>query len=166
MKAKHKIWKRKQAKALNTSSVVYFLRNPLVYRNIFTDDHYPSGYFRRTGTIDPGIFSGRALWADSGSPRMSTIAPRDQFKPIRIRENLVMYSRSRARFSYYSESKNYSSLCSPTLWFVVWFFGLQLARSQETKSNKSMLKRLNYVGINFFYALESNRVPSPRYLLV
>ena len=51
VKAKYKIWKRKQAKALNTISVVYFLRNPLVYRKIFTDDYYPSGYFRRTSTI-------------------------------------------------------------------------------------------------------------------
>ena len=37
-------------------------------------------------TIHPGIFRGRALWADSVSPRMNTIASRDQFKPIRIRE--------------------------------------------------------------------------------
>ena len=58
-------------------SVVSFLRNPLVYRKIFTDDYYPSGYFRRTGTR-----------ADSGPLRMSTIAPRDQFKPIRIGENI------------------------------------------------------------------------------
>ena len=33
---------------------------------------------------------GRALWADSVSPRMNTIASRDQFKPIRIGENLVV----------------------------------------------------------------------------
>ena len=65
MKAKYKISKRKQAKTLNTISVVYFLRNLLVYRKISTDDYYPSGYFRRTGTIHPGIFSGRTLWADS-----------------------------------------------------------------------------------------------------
>ena len=51
VKAKYKIVKRKQAKALNTILVVYFLRNPLVYRKIFTDDYYPSGYFRRTGTM-------------------------------------------------------------------------------------------------------------------
>ena len=51
VKAKYKICKRKQTKTLNTISVVYFLRNPLVYRNIFADDCYPSGYFRRTGTI-------------------------------------------------------------------------------------------------------------------
>ena len=35
------------------------------------------------------IFLERVLWADSVSPWMNTIAPRDQFKPIRIRENLV-----------------------------------------------------------------------------
>ena len=79
VKARYKIWKRKQAKALNTISVVYLLRNQLVYRKIFTDDYYPSGYF-----------GGRALWADSGHSRMNTIAPRDQFKPIRIGENLVV----------------------------------------------------------------------------
>ena len=61
MKAKYKISKRKQAKGLSTISVVYFVRNPLVYRKIFTDDYYLSGYFRRTGTIHPGIFGGRAL---------------------------------------------------------------------------------------------------------
>ena len=54
------------------------------------DDYYPSGYFRRTTTIHPGIFGGRPLWADSGPPRMNTIAPCDQFKPIRIGENLVV----------------------------------------------------------------------------
>ena len=46
--------------------------------------------FRRTTTIHPGIFGGRALSADSDPPRMNTIAPRDQFKPIRIGENLVV----------------------------------------------------------------------------
>ena len=44
--------------------------------------------FSRTTTIHLGIFSGRALWADSVCPLMNTIAL--QFKPIRIRENLVM----------------------------------------------------------------------------
>ena len=47
--------------------------------------------FSRTFTIHPGIFRGRALWADSVSPRMNTIASRDQFKPIRIGENLVIH---------------------------------------------------------------------------
>ena len=40
--------------------------------------------------MHPGIFGGRALWADSGPSRMNTIASRDQFKPIRIGENLVV----------------------------------------------------------------------------
>ena len=40
----------------------------------------------QTTTTYPGIFSGRALWADSGPP----IASCDQFKPIRIGENLVV----------------------------------------------------------------------------
>ena len=34
VKAKYKIWKRKQGKALNTISVVYFLQNLLVYKKI------------------------------------------------------------------------------------------------------------------------------------
>ena len=79
MKAKHKIRKRKQEKALNTISVFIFYETRL-----FTEK------FSRATTIHPGIFGGRALWADSGPPRMSSIAPRDQFKPIRIGENLVV----------------------------------------------------------------------------
>ena len=47
-------------------------------------------YFQGTTTIHPGIFHGRALWADSVSPRTNTIASRDQFKPKRIGENLVV----------------------------------------------------------------------------
>ena len=43
-----------------------------------------------TTTIHPGIFGGRALWADSVSPWMNIIASRDQFKPIRIGENLAV----------------------------------------------------------------------------
>ena len=56
---------------------------------------YPSlstEIFSRTSTIHPGIFIGRALWANSVSPWMNTIASRDQFKPIRIGENLVNYN--------------------------------------------------------------------------
>ena len=49
-----------------------------------------STVFQRTTTIHPGIFLGRALWADSVSPWTNTIASRDQFKPIRIGENLVV----------------------------------------------------------------------------
>ena len=41
----YKILKRKQTKALNTISVVYFVQNPLVYRKIFMDDYNPSGFF-------------------------------------------------------------------------------------------------------------------------
>ena len=70
-----KCWKLLWA-TLNTISVVYFLRNPLVYRKKFTDDYYPSGYFRRTGTM--------GWWW------LNTIAPRDQFNPIRLWENLVV----------------------------------------------------------------------------
>jgi len=41
-------------------------------------------------TIDLGIFLGRALWAvNSVSPWTNSIASPDQFKPKRIRENLV-----------------------------------------------------------------------------
>ena len=57
---------------------------------IFYETRLFTEKFSRTTTIHPGIFGGRALWADSGPPRMSTIAPRDQFKPIRIGENLVV----------------------------------------------------------------------------
>ena len=57
---------------------------------IFYETHLFTEKISRTTTIYPGIFGGRALWADSGPPRMSTIAPRDQFKPIRIGENLVV----------------------------------------------------------------------------
>ena len=46
--------------------------------------------FSRMTTIHPGIFLGRALWADGVSPLMNTIASRDQFKPIRTGENLVV----------------------------------------------------------------------------
>ena len=57
---------------------------------IFYETRLFTEKFSRTNTIHPGIFGGRALCADSGSPRMNTIALRDQFKPIRIGENLVV----------------------------------------------------------------------------
>ena len=38
--------------------------------------------FSRMNAIHPGIFHEQALWADSVSLRMNTIAPCDQFKPI------------------------------------------------------------------------------------
>ena len=46
--------------------------------------------FSRTSTIHPGIFLRWELWADSVSLLMSTIASHDQFKPMRIIENLVV----------------------------------------------------------------------------
>ena len=46
--------------------------------------------FSQTSTIHPGIFLGQAPWEDSVSPRKNIIASRDQFKPIRIGENLVV----------------------------------------------------------------------------
>ena len=52
---------------------------PLVYKNI-----------SRVGTIHPGIFLGRTLWADCASPRGTTVAACEQFKPITIGENLVV----------------------------------------------------------------------------
>ena len=79
VKAKWKISIGKQAKPHSYNWIVYFLQTRL-----FTET------FSRTTTIHPGIFGGRALWADSVSPRMNTIASRDQFKPIRIGENLVV----------------------------------------------------------------------------
>ena len=46
--------------------------------------------FSQTSTIHPGIFRGRALSSDSVSPRTNAIASRNQFKPMRIGENLVV----------------------------------------------------------------------------
>ena len=65
--------------------------------------------FSRTSTIRPGIFLGRALWADSISPRMTNIASRDQFKPIRIGENLVVNDKDNRVFM----SRNYRSDSCP-----------------------------------------------------
>ena len=71
--------KKTDKNPLNTISIVYFMYVPL-----FTEK------FSRRTTIHPGIFRARALWADSVYPRMNTIASRDQVKPIRIGENLVV----------------------------------------------------------------------------
>ena len=57
---------------------------------IFYETRLFTEKFSWTTTIHPGIFGGWALWADSGPPRMNTIASRDLFKPIRIEENLVV----------------------------------------------------------------------------
>ena len=45
---------------LNNISICLFSLSPLVYKNIFTDDYYPSRYFLRT--------YGHYGWADSASP--------------------------------------------------------------------------------------------------
>ena len=83
--------KENRENPLNTILIVFFfVTNPLVYRTIFTDRLYPSGHFPWAGTIYPGIFRGRALWADSVSPPMNTIASRERLKPIGIGENLVV----------------------------------------------------------------------------
>ena len=82
VKAKCKIPKRKtDENPLNTISIVHFPQ-----ARLFTEKNKNS----RTSTIHPGIFLGQALWADTVSPRMNTIASRDQFKPVRIGENLVV----------------------------------------------------------------------------
>ena len=83
MKAGYKIWKRKQTKPLDTNLMKFQFF-------IFYETRLSPEKFSRTTTIHPGIFSGGALWVDSGPPRMNTIAPCDQFKPIRIGENLVV----------------------------------------------------------------------------
>ena len=54
------------------------------------ETHLFTEKFSWTTTFHPGIFGRRALLADSGPPRMNTIASSDQFKPIRIGENLVV----------------------------------------------------------------------------
>ena len=55
-------------------------------------------------TIDPVLFGGRTLFADSLPPRTDTIAPRDQFQPIALGENLVLnYLPSRGRGKYSSK---------------------------------------------------------------
>ena len=83
VKAKYKIWKRKQTKPLNTILIQFQLF-------IFYETRLFTEKFSRTTTIHPGIFGGRVLWADRVSRRMNTIASGDQLKPIRIGENLVV----------------------------------------------------------------------------
>ena len=52
----------------------------------------PFGYknISRTITIHPGIFLGRAPWADCDSPRMNSITSRDQFKAIKIGKKIAV----------------------------------------------------------------------------
>ena len=80
VKAKRKIKKKKTDKTP-------FIQFQLF---IFFKPTYSQKKFSRTSTIHPSVFRGRALWADSVSPQKNTIAPRDQFKPIRIGEDLVV----------------------------------------------------------------------------
>jgi len=67
-------------------------KNPLNTFQLFTFCKPASlqKHLHGRATIHPGILLGRALWADSVPSRMNTIASRDQFKPIRIGENLVV----------------------------------------------------------------------------
>ena len=44
----------------------------------------------QTSTIPLGIFLGCTLWADSVSLQMNTIASCDQFRSVRIKENLLV----------------------------------------------------------------------------
>ena len=83
VKAKYKIWKRKQTKPINRILVQFQLF-------IFYETRLFTEKFSRTTTIHPGIFGGRVLRADRVSRRMNTIASGDQLKPIRIGENLVV----------------------------------------------------------------------------
>ena len=46
-----KFKKENKQKPLNTISIVYFCISPPVYRSIFTDEYYPSGYFPWKGTM-------------------------------------------------------------------------------------------------------------------
>ena len=72
--------KRKTARTpLTKFQLFIFYKHAVSDINIFTDDYYLRGVFR-----------GQALWADSVSPQINTIALRDQFKPIGIGQNLVM----------------------------------------------------------------------------
>ena len=75
---------------LNSISVVYFQ-----YARLFGEN------FSQTTTIHAGIFLGRALWADSDSLGMDTIASNDQFKPIRIRAHRISADEHIASFDQF-----------------------------------------------------------------
>ena len=64
---------------LNTVSNVCFLQAACSLKNFHGRPISSRVFFLR-----------RAVWADSVSPQMNTIASRDQLKPIRIGENLVV----------------------------------------------------------------------------
>ena len=50
-KSRESEMKRKETKRNRQNFNCLFSTNPLVYRKKFTDDYYPSGYFRHTGTM-------------------------------------------------------------------------------------------------------------------
>ena len=83
MKAVHVKCKTDEMLSLDTISTVYFLQ-----ARFFT------GKFLLTTIIHLDIFCRRALWADSVSLRMNTIASYDLFSPIKIGENLVVNYKS------------------------------------------------------------------------
>ena len=82
VKTESKIRKRKQnrQKPRHTISIVHFPQTRL----------FSEKKNSRTSAIHPGIFRGQAILAGGVSPRMKVIASRDQFKPIRLGENLVV----------------------------------------------------------------------------
>ena len=80
VKAKCKTWKRKQTNTLLIQFQLFIFRKPTCLQK----------FFHGRALSIRGIFLGRALSVDGVSPRMNTIASRDQFKPIRIGENLVV----------------------------------------------------------------------------
>ena len=80
LKVKCIIWQRKQAKTQLIQIQFFIFYKPACWQKKSS----------RTTTTHPGIFRGRALWAERVSPQMNTIASRDQFKPMRIGENLVV----------------------------------------------------------------------------
>ena len=81
MKANVKFVKETRQNPLNTILIGLVLQNHLFIEK-----------FSQTATIHPGFFRGWGLWADtcSVSLRMNTIMSRDQFKPMKISENLVV----------------------------------------------------------------------------
>ena len=52
VKVKCKIWKTKETKS---HCLLFTSKSPIVYKTIFTDDYYSSGYFARMGTV--GFYS-------------------------------------------------------------------------------------------------------------
>ena len=78
VKAKCKIWKRKQTKTLLIQSQLFVFYKPARLLKYF-----------HGRVLSIRVFSADGHY-DSVSPRMTTIASRDQFKPMRIGDNLVV----------------------------------------------------------------------------